>query len=136
MTAIVRHLQAYNAQHSGGAAAPDYILVTLRDAGGVLAGGLVGGTYLGWLQVHALWVRDDLRGHGYGRSLLREAESEAVRRGCANATLETLSFQALPFYLREGYEVFAELPACAGAHKKYCLRKALPPSDRPTAPST
>lgn len=125
MNAIVKELLAFNAQQTGGAA-PQYLVVTLRDQDQTLVGGLVGATYLGWLQVHALWVREELRGKGYGDALLKKAEEEALRRGCANSCLETLSFQALPFYLKHGYAVYGELADFPPGGKKYSLAKHLP----------
>jgi GNAT superfamily N-acetyltransferase len=74
------------------------LLILVRGAGGRIVAGLVGGTYWGWLHTETLWVEDRLRGRGYGQSLLAAAETEAVRRGCRYAHLDTMSFQALPFY--------------------------------------
>jgi len=74
------------------------LVILVRDASGQIVGGLVGGTYWGWLHAETLWVEEGLRGRGYGQSLLAAAESEAIRRGCRYAHLDTMSFQALPFY--------------------------------------
>jgi len=104
------------------------LLILVRDAGGRIVAGLVGGTYWGWLYTEILWVEEDLRGKGYGQSLLAAAEAEAVRRGCRYAHLDTMSFQALRFYEKQGYVVFAELediPAGSG-HRRYSLKKRLP----------
>ena len=106
------------------------LAILLRDAGGQIVAGLVGGTYWGWLYTEVLWVEEGLRGKGYGRSLLIVAEAEAVRRGCCYAHLDTMDFQALPFYQKQGYSVFAELediPAGSG-HRRYSLKKRLAPS--------
>jgi GNAT superfamily N-acetyltransferase len=85
----------------------------------------LGATYLGWLQVQALWVSDSARGSGYGKALLAMAESEAVRRGCLRVFLETLSFQALPFYEKCGYKVFSKLPDFPPGGARYALTKEL-----------
>ena len=58
------------------------LLILVRDAGGRIVAGLVGGTYWGWLYTEILWVAEDLRGKGYGQSLLAAAES-GRRRGAA-----------------------------------------------------
>src|SRR4029079_10541505 len=100
---------------------------TVRNQSQEVVGGLVGATYLGWLQVHAVWLPQHLRGQGYGQTLLQLAEAEAISRGCMNATLETLSFQALPFYEKLGYQVFAQLPNLPNTESKYYLAKALTP---------
>src|SRR5437868_5680318 len=83
---IMQGLLSFNSEHTAGAT-PQYLVVTVRDDENVVVGGLVGATYLGWLQVHALWLPEELRGRGYGSDLLKAAEEEAVRRGCANACL-------------------------------------------------
>src|SRR5437016_4804670 len=82
----------------------------LRDEAGAIVGGVAGnhGSF-GWLYVDALWVADDLRGHGYGKRLMGMIEAEAVRHSCTNVYLNTFSFQAPAFYKKLGYTVFAEL---------------------------
>ena len=105
------------------------LVILVRDAGGQIVGGLVGGTYWGWLYTEILWVEEGLRGKGYGRSLLAAAEAEAAGRGCRNAHLDTMDFQALRFYQKQGYSIFAELediPAGSG-HRRYSLKKRLVP---------
>ena len=103
------------------------LLLVVRDADERIVAGLVGGTYWGWLYTEILWVKEGLRGKGYGQSLLAAAEAEAVRRGCRNAHLDTMDFQALRFYQKQGYSIFAELediPAGSG-HRRYSLKKRL-----------
>jgi len=51
------------------------LVVLVRDAGGQIVGGLVGGTYWGWLHTEVLWVEEGLRGQGLGQSLLAAAEA-------------------------------------------------------------
>ncbi|MDT5121841.1 MAG: hypothetical protein QOC96_1323 [Acidobacteriota bacterium] len=124
MNAIMQGLLSFNKLHTGGDA-PQYLVITVRDGDEAVVGGMVGATYLDWLNVHALWVSEELRGRGYGSDLLAAAEEEAVRRGCANAFLETLSFQALPFYEKRGYVVFCTLPDFPPGGAKYSLSKSL-----------
>ena len=105
------------------------LLILVRGADKRIVAGLVGGTYWGWLYTEILWVEEGLRGKGYGQSLLAAAEAEAVRRGCRNAHLDTMSFQALPFYQKLGYSIFAaleDIPAGSG-HRRYSLKKRLVP---------
>ncbi len=98
----------------------------LRDAEGAIAGGLLADIYWGWLAIEILWVRDDLRGQGYGRALVQAVEQEAVRRGCRGAHVDTMSFQARPFYEKLGYTVFGELSDVPPGHTRYWLKKRLP----------
>jgi GNAT superfamily N-acetyltransferase len=85
------------------------LAVFVRDADDAIAGGLLGGTYWGWLYIDALWIREDARHAGHGGALLRVAEHEALRRGCQHAHLTTHDFQARPFYEKHGYTVFGQL---------------------------
>ncbi len=105
--------------------APDVAFQPLSIVLGRVVGGLLGATYWGWLVIQVLWVYDGLRGHGHGRTLLTMAEREARRRGCHHAHLDTMSFQARPFYEREGYTVFGELHDIPVGHSKYFMQKAL-----------
>ena len=101
------------------------ISVMLREADGRLAGGLLGETGWGWLYVGTLWIEEAARGRGYGSALLRLAEKEAIQRGCHSSHLTTMSYEALPFYLHHGYEVFGELPNLPPGHTRYFLKKRL-----------
>jgi GNAT superfamily N-acetyltransferase len=124
MQALVKGLTEFNASQANGDT-PQYMLATVRNSEGVLTGGLLGATYLGWLQIQVVWLDDNLRGHGYGSELMAVAEKEALRRGCARSFVETLSFQALPFYEKCGYEVFSRLPDFPPGVARYALTKKL-----------
>ena len=63
-----------------------------------IIGGLIGGTYWGWLYIDRFWIRKDFRKLGFGSKLLKMAEKEAMDRGCKNAHLDTHDFQAVEFY--------------------------------------
>ena len=79
----------------------------------------------GWVYIKLLWVDAALRGQGHGTRLLVRMEEEAVRLGCRNAHLDTYSFEAWPFYEKNGYEVFATLDGFPPGHQKHFLRKRL-----------
>lgn len=124
MGAVLSQLVAYNASKAGGEV-PDYLFIAVRDESGAIQGGLVGGTYLGWLSIQALSLDESLRGQGYGAALMKMAEDEAVRRGCPRVFLETLSFQALPFYEKCGYTVHSKLEDFPPGGARYALTKML-----------
>jgi GNAT superfamily N-acetyltransferase len=90
-----------------------------------IVGGVMGETYWGWLYIDLLWVKDELRGRGYGHRLLTLAEQEARQRGAKNAYLDTFSFQALDFYKQHGYQIFGELQDFPPGHQRYFLTKQL-----------
>ena len=95
------------------------------DTNGNIIGGILGGTYWGWMYVDILWVHENHRYKGIGSKLLREAETEAVRRGCHHVHLDTMSWQAPEFYQKHGYEVIGILPDIPNGNQKYLLMKAL-----------
>ena len=59
--------------------------------------------------------------------MLAAAEERAISHGCRWSHLQTLDFQALPFYERRGYEVFGVLEGYPPGSKRYYLRKTLVP---------
>ena len=95
----------------------------LRSERGEWLGGLYGNIWGGWLHVKALWVIKSVQRRGHGRRLLEAAESYALEKGCAAASLETFSFQARPFYEKQGYEVVGQLDDYPVGHTKYFMRK-------------
>jgi GNAT superfamily N-acetyltransferase len=118
-------LNSYNVTATGHA---EYFPVSifLRGPDAEVLGGLLGGTWGGWLHVSNLWVADAVRGSGHGSALLAAAEQMAVERGCDRAYLESFSFQAPDFYRHRGYEVFATLEGFPAGHRQYYLKKSLP----------
>jgi len=90
-----------------------------------VVGGVIGATYWDWLYINLMWVKEELRGHGYGHRLLKLAEDEARKRGAKNAYLDTFSFQAPNFYKKYSYQVFGELQDFPGGHQRYFLTKQL-----------
>ncbi len=81
--------------------------IFLEDENGKKLAGLTGETFGNWLCIRFLFVGEPLRGRGMGSKLLTAAESEAQRRGCKYAFVDTFSFQAPAFYEKHGYrEVF------------------------------
>lgn len=96
-----------------------------HDADGNVIGGILGGTYWGWLYIDILWVQENYRGKGIGSKLLLTAEEEAIRRGCHHVHLDTMSWQAPDFYKKHGYEVIGILPDIPKGNQKYLLQKAL-----------
>ena len=101
------------------------LAVFLRDSRNHIAGGLLAWAFWGWLQIEFLWIRDDLRGMGFGNDLMIAAEEKALAMGCYQAYLETFSFQNTDFYKKLGYEVFGILEDYPRNHNKYFLRKRL-----------
>jgi len=101
------------------------ICFLLRAEDGEIAGGLIGETYWNWLYVNLLFVREELRGRGYGERLLARAEQEARHYGATDSYLDTFSFQAPEFYRKQGYRVFGELQDFPPGHQRFFMQKKL-----------
>lgn len=97
----------------------------LRAADEEIVGGVIGATHWDWLHVDLMWVKEELRGRGFGHRLLGLAEEEARRRGAKNSYLDTFSFQAPGFYERYGYRVFGTLHDFPRGHQRFYLTKQL-----------
>jgi ribosomal protein S18 acetylase RimI-like enzyme len=97
----------------------------LKNPRGEVLGGVMGHIWGGWMQINFLWVTEMRRGQRNGTRLMDAAESFAAERGAANATLETMSFQAPGFYQKRGYVVFGQLDDYPLGHTKFYLRKRL-----------
>ncbi len=122
--AVNEGLAAYNRRFAPGDGY-QALTIFLRAQDGRLVGGLLGQTYWGWLHVDILWLDDSVQRMGYGSRMLATAEGEAVRRGCRHAHLDTLSFQALDFYLKLGYAVYGVLDDLPPGCQRYFLQKQL-----------
>ena len=121
---IGQGISSYNKQQAGDNKFQRLCFV-LHAPDQVVVGGVIGETYWDWFYLDLLWVKDKLRGCGYGHRLLTRAEHEARQRGAKNAYLDTFSFQALDFYKQHGYQVFGELEDFPPGHQRYFLTKHL-----------
>jgi GNAT superfamily N-acetyltransferase len=92
---------------------------------GRLISGLSGMTARGFRVVDLFWVVADQRGCGLGSRVLQSAETEARRRVCHSAYLDTFDFQAGRFYERHGYRVVGELTGFPGGHRRLYMVKRL-----------
>ena len=102
------------------------IAVLLQDlAGGRTVGGLWGKIAYTWMFVELLFVPAELRGAGTGARLLARAEHIARAHSCVGIWLDTYSFQAPGFYLKQGYEVFGALDGGPAGPGRSFFRKAL-----------
>jgi GNAT superfamily N-acetyltransferase len=101
------------------------VLAVMDPETNAVLGGLWGSTSYGWLHVDMLILPESFRHQGIGTELMRQAEAEAIARGCRGAYLDTFSFQARGFYERLGYTVFGTLPDHPPGHSRYFLAKRL-----------
>ncbi|WP_152392356.1 GNAT family N-acetyltransferase [Paenibacillus guangzhouensis] len=96
----------------------------LKDDEGQTYGGIIGEICWNWMEIQYLFVEAAYRGVGYGKRLLMEAEKLSREKGCDFMKLDTLSFQALDFYKKLGFEVYGVIEN-AGRHTHYYLKKDL-----------
>ena len=107
-TELLNGLRAYNRQFIDPTDWGD-ICVYLRDEQNVMRGGLIGQRKGDWLSIDYLWVCETVRGTGAGSQLIHTAEEVAREKGCQHALVDTVSFQALPFYQKKGYQLVKTL---------------------------
>jgi GNAT superfamily N-acetyltransferase len=90
-----------------------------------LTGGIIFSFFGEWLEVEFMWVDQDARGCGIGSELLRKVEAYAKDFGCNTAVVNTLSFQAKPFYEKHGYIVMYTQKNYPKTSSRYYLEKDL-----------
>jgi GNAT superfamily N-acetyltransferase len=90
-----------------------------------ITAGLSGWTWGGACEIRYLWVHPRERHKGFGRQLIQKAEHEVWARGCNTILLETFDAQAVIFYQKLGYDVFATVEDCPRGHLKSYMRKSL-----------
>lgn len=122
---IGRGVGEFNTQQAGDDAG-ERLCFVLKAPDEEIVGGVIGAVYWGdWFSLDLIWVKEALRGRGYGHRLLTMVEDEARKRGAKNVFLDTFSFQAPDFYKQRGYEVFGELPDFPEGHQRFYMKKRL-----------
>jgi ribosomal protein S18 acetylase RimI-like enzyme len=102
------------------------INLVAKNSKNELIGGLL--SHIGYfkgLEVHILWVKDNYRKQNIGSQLLKKAESIAIQKGARKAILDTYSFQAKEFYLKNGYEICGEIEDFPEGHSLFFMVKDL-----------
>jgi len=84
-----------------------------------LIAGLYACNVYGILHIDLLWVDKPYRRNGLGSSLLKIAEAYAAKNKALYARVNTGSFQAPKFYLKNNYEQFAKLPLITTTKQKH-----------------
>jgi GNAT superfamily N-acetyltransferase len=99
--------------------------LAINDQAGEVAAGLLADTGLGWLFINVLWVPEHLRGQGMGRALVDAAHTQARQRGCHSALVDTMDWQARPFYEKLGYHCFGTLDDFPIGHQRFFMQRRL-----------
>ncbi|QCB48323.1 GNAT family N-acetyltransferase [Hydrogenophaga sp. PAMC20947] len=81
------------------------LAIQIKNNSGEVIAGAAARSFGDWLLLDTLWVSEELRGQDIGSNILAKIEEAGKSRGCIKCFLETLSFQAMPFYEKHGYKV-------------------------------
>lgn len=100
-------------------------LAVFKEENGKKIGGITGDILGNWLRIRYLWVDKAYRGNNIGTELLQAMENTAKKKGAKYAEVDTFSFQALPFYQKQRFEIFGTLENYPISDKKYYLNKVL-----------
>ena len=88
-------------------------------------GGINGFAYYGCLYVDMLYIKDPFRKKGFGVQLMQKAEDFGKNHDCFFSTVNTMDFEALPFYQKLGYAIEFIRDGYDQHSKMYMLRKNL-----------
>lgn len=99
--------------------------IFIKDQKQNVLGGVSGTTFYGSLYVDSLWIDASLRHQGWGTKLMQEAEKIGKERGASFVTLNTMDWEALPFYQRLGYSIEFTRKGYEKDSKMFMLRKNL-----------
>ena len=79
--------------------------IFIKDQKEHVLGGASGTLFYGSLYVDSLWIDEPLRNQGWGKKLMYEAEKIGREHGSLFVTLNTMDWEALPFYQKLGYSI-------------------------------
>ncbi|HHP7830186.1 TPA: GNAT family N-acetyltransferase, partial [Legionella pneumophila] len=113
----------FNAPFTG--SKPERYSIYVKDNENNIVGGAIVYAHKSSIYVDALWVSEKYPGRGIGAELLRGVETEAIKRGIPESTLDTFSFQAEGFYLKQGYKHLGIIKNYLEGHDRIYLRKKL-----------
>jgi ribosomal protein S18 acetylase RimI-like enzyme len=108
VAAIEDKIYAFNAQATGYDDAAGLGFVIRGSAGEIIAA-TCGYTWAGIAEIKQMWVEENHRGMGLGRSLLAAVIAEARTRGAKRIWVSSHDFQAPAMYEKAGFVRVAEL---------------------------
>lgn len=99
--------------------------IFIKDQKEQVLGGASGTLFYGSLYVDSLWVDETLRNQGWGKKLMYEAGKIGREHGALFVTLNTMDWEALPFYQKLGYSIEFTREGYEKGSKMFMLRKNL-----------
>jgi len=97
--------------------------IFIKDGKDKVLGGVSGTIFYGSIYIDSLWVDKTLRGQGWGTKLIQEAEKIGSEQGALFATLNTMDWEAFPFYQKLGYFLEFTREGYSKNSKMFLLRK-------------
>ncbi|RAP35476.1 hypothetical protein B1207_12320 [Legionella quinlivanii] len=90
---------------------------------------IIGGATL-WVHSDAayidiLWIEEAFRQQRIGSAIMKVVDDYARKQKLSALFVDTFDFQALDFYLKQGFQLVAEIKAYLLKHDRYYLRKDL-----------
>ena len=121
---IIEGLKNYNLNQVGYNETESFYLEAVDNKNQTI-GGLISRIYWDWVELNLIWVKEDFRGQKIGKKLLERLEQHAKNKKCVGIYLDTFSFQAPDFYIKQGYEIFGELKQFPKNENRFFLKKML-----------
>lgn len=99
--------------------------IFIKNQKQAILGGISGVTFYGSLYIDSLWIDKPMRHQGWGTKLMQEAEKIGIERRSKFVTLNTMDWEALPFYQKLGYSIEFVREGYSKNSKMFMLRKNL-----------
>lgn len=96
-----------------------------KDNNENILGGVYGWVIYGCLHIDELWIESNYRNQGLGSKLILKALEYGKANNCTFSTVNTMDFEARPFYEKHGYEVEFKRQGYDKNTSFYFLRKKL-----------
>jgi len=90
--------------------------IVIKNEIGLVIAGVTGFTVWERAGVNTLWVAESHRGNGIGTKLLAQFEKTASERGSRQIETNSMSFQGIGFFEKNGYKVFGTLDNYPAGH--------------------
>ncbi|MBB5181305.1 ribosomal protein S18 acetylase RimI-like enzyme [Planomicrobium koreense] len=97
----------------------------VRGSGGEILGGVTGTAYWGHMHIDFLWVDPQCRGQRIAEQLMRAIEQYSRERQYRLLVVDTFSFQAPEFYIKQGFREFGVLHDHPEGHSQHYFEKRL-----------
>ena len=119
---VVEGLHQFNVQFLGEYGSEKIQLFAL-DENEKVVGGFLGNVLVNWLYVDVMWIHEDWRGERIGATLMEKGMAKAGELGATRAYLDTMQFQAAPFYEKLGFRELMRFEKFANGYDRIVMVK-------------